>query len=70
MPAHSEKQRRMFAYLYNLKKSGKKSIKWKKASSKMKKIANSMSSDQLHDFMYKESLNHILSFDEFLGNTE
>ena len=70
MPAKSEKQRRMMAYLYSIKKAGKKSSKWKKASKKMKNVANSMSSDQLHDFMYKESLKHVLRFEEFLGNNE
>lgn len=65
MPAKSEKQRRLMAYLHSIKKAGKKSGKWKKASKKMKHIANSMSLDQLHDFMHKESLNHIKKFEDF-----
>ena len=70
MPAKSEKQRRMMGYLYSIKIAGKKSSKWKKASEKMKKVANSMSLDQLHDFMYKENLKHIVKFEDFLGNSE
>lgn len=66
MPSKSEKQRKFMAYLYSIKKAGKKSEKWKKASKKAKKAANSMSSDQIKDFMYKESLNHIMKFQDFI----
>lgn len=65
MPAKSEKQRRLMAYVYSIKKAGKKSAKWKKASKNIKKVANSMSLDQLHDFMHKENLNYFMKFDDF-----
>ena len=79
MPAKSEKQRRYFAYLYSIKKAGKKSDKWKKASSKIKKAVDSMSSDTIHDFMVKEDgnisssypiLKYFLNMKDFLGFIE
>jgi hypothetical protein len=67
MPAKTEKQRRYFAYLYSIKKAGKKSDKWKTASSKIKKAVNSISLDTLHDFMIKESVNkYFLKYDEYV----
>ena len=67
MPTKSEKQRKYFAYLYSIKKAGKKSDKWKTASSKIKKAVNSMSLDILHDFMVKESQNkYFLKYDEYI----
>jgi hypothetical protein len=70
MPSKSEKQRKFMGYLYSLKKAGKKSPKWKKASKKIKKTVNSLTNTQLKDFMKKESLTHILNFKDFLGKVE
>lgn len=53
-------------YVYSLKKAGKKSEKWKKASKTAKKAADSMNTSQLKDFMKKESLKHIFNFQDFL----